>query len=58
MSSAEEDSTLQGLSKAITAIEKKFYGLLPDEKIHGLTGMMKNGIEIVKLQGEIKAQQH
>ena len=58
MSSADEYSILQGLVKKLsTAIEEKFDGLLPDDKIHGSIGMMKNGIEIVKLQEEIKAQQ-
>ncbi|KAK1739040.1 hypothetical protein QTG54_010356 [Skeletonema marinoi] len=62
MSSADEDIIIRRLKdyEALTtsAIEKKFheYGF-PNEKNHGLTGMMKNGIEIVKLQEEIKAQQ-
>eukprot|EP00985_Skeletonema_marinoi_P005077 scaffold2191_cov92-Skeletonema_marinoi.AAC.10 len=62
MSSADEDIIIRRLKdyEALTtsAIEKKCheYGF-PNEKNHGMTGMTKNGISIVKLQEEIKAQQ-
>eukprot|EP00984_Skeletonema_dohrnii_P005079 scaffold1786_cov104-Skeletonema_dohrnii-CCMP3373.AAC.10 len=63
MSSANEDVIIRRLKDyealiTTSAIEKKCheYGF-PNEKNHGVTGMTKNGIEIVKLQGEIKAQQ-